>query len=77
MSTKKPEIKLDPDLSYEDARSQLQDIIRQIESGQIGLEQSMSHYERGVALYKHCKAIQDQVETKMADLTKQMQGEKG
>ncbi len=64
---------IDPNLSYEDARDQLQEIIERIETGQIGLEQSMAQYERGAALYQHCKRIQDQVEQKFADLTQQMQ----
>ncbi|CAN5809443.1 hypothetical protein BH11PLA1_BH11PLA1_21110 [soil metagenome] len=65
------------DLSYEDARAELQAIIERIESGEIGLEQSMAQYERGVALYQRCKQIQDQVEQKFADLTAQMQAETG
>ncbi len=75
MSKPMPESKitLDPKLSYEDARDQLQEIIERIETGQIGLEQSMAQYERGAALYQHCKRIQDQVEQKFADLTQQMQ----
>lgn len=68
-------VKLDADLSYEDARAELQQIIERIESGQIGLEQSMAQYERGVALYQHCKRIQEEVEQKFTDLTQQMQGE--
>lgn len=72
-STTKPA--LPADLSYEDARLELQQIIERIESGQIGLEQSIAQYERGVALYQHCKAIQEQVEQRFTDLTQQMQAE--
>jgi exodeoxyribonuclease VII small subunit len=66
-------VAINPELSYEDARDELQAIIERIETGQIGLEQSMAQYERGAALYQHCKRIQEQVEQKFSDLTQQMQ----
>lgn len=68
---------VDPEMSYEDAQSELESIIEKIESGSIGLEESITAYERGVALAKHCRSIHQRVEQKFADLTGQMQAAMG
>ncbi|MDB5478149.1 MAG: Exodeoxyribonuclease small subunit [Alphaproteobacteria bacterium] len=44
------------DLSFEDALAALEKIVRNLESGSAGLEQSIRDYEQGVALRKHCEA---------------------
>ena len=56
------------DLTYEAAVEELESIIDQIESGNIGLEQSIRRYERGAALLKHCRAILDQAEQRITEL---------
>lgn len=63
--------KADPetaDLTYEAAVEELESIIDQIESGDIGLEQSIRRYERGAALLKHCRSILDQAEQRITEL---------
>jgi exodeoxyribonuclease VII small subunit len=52
---------------------QLEQIIERIESGQVGLEQSISEYERGVALIKRCRQVLDRAEQRVEELTAQMQ----
>ena len=42
-------------LSFEDALKELETIIRQLESGDVALEQSITLYERGAALRAHCE----------------------
>lgn len=44
------------DLSYEDAKSELTRIVAQLESGQVGLEQSMELWQRGERLAAHCES---------------------
>lgn len=56
-------------LSYEEAAARLEEIIDRIESGEIGLEQSLESYERGMALLRHCRAILDRAEQKVSELT--------
>lgn len=68
---------IDPEMSYEDAQAELESIIDRIESGKIGLEDSIAAYERGVALAKHCRAIHQRIEQKFTDLTGQMQAAMG
>jgi exodeoxyribonuclease VII small subunit len=41
-------------LSFEQAMAELERIVRELEDGQTGLEESLSRYEQGVGLLKHC-----------------------
>lgn len=47
-------------LSFEDALVELETIVRKLETGESPLEDSITAYERGVKLKKHC-------ETKLRD----------
>lgn len=53
-------------LSFEQALSELERIVGELERGDVPLEQSIRVYERGEALKKHCekllKAAEDKVE---------------
>ena len=53
-------------MSFEEALSELDRIVSQLESGQAGLEESIEIYERGAALKQHCeeklKAAQAKIE---------------
>ena len=44
-------------LSFEDAIKELTNIVGKIEQGEIPLQDSLSQYERGMALIKHCQNI--------------------
>jgi len=44
----------DNNLSFEQALTDLEQIVRALEDGQIGLEDSLAHYEKGVGLLKRC-----------------------
>lgn len=54
------------DLSYEAARDELVTIVSQLESGQLGLEQSMNLWERGEALADHCTRWLDGAQARLA-----------
>ncbi len=43
-------------MSFEVALSELEAIVRDLESGKTTLEKSISAYERGIALRTHCEA---------------------
>lgn len=43
------------ELSYEDARDQLTEVVRRLESGQGGLEDSIGLWERGEMLARRCQ----------------------
>lgn len=42
-------------LSYEQARAELEEIVRILELGQMGLEESLVYWERGETLAKACE----------------------
>lgn len=56
-------------LNYEQAVERLETLIERIESGEVGLEESLQQYEVGMALIKRCRAILAQAEKKIAELT--------
>jgi exodeoxyribonuclease VII small subunit len=54
-----------PGLGYEQARDELVDIVARLESGQVGLEESMTLWERGEALAAHCARWLDRAEERL------------
>lgn len=56
-------------LTFEQAVERLEAIIGRIESGEVGLEQSIREYEHGVALLKRCRAILETAEQRVEELT--------
>ncbi len=57
------------ELSFEDALGRLEELIDQIESGEIGLEESLKRYEQGTALIKRCRSVLDGAQKKIAELS--------
>ena len=53
-------------LTYEQARDELISIVAQLEGGQIGLEESMTLWQRGEALATHCNTWLDGAEAKLS-----------
>jgi exodeoxyribonuclease VII small subunit len=62
--------------TFEEAVAQLEQIVAAIESGQIGLEDSLSRYEQGMTLVQHCRGILDRAEKRIEVLTQTAQGVK-
>ncbi len=65
----------DKEPSFEKSIDKLEDLIEQIESGEIGLEQAIAQYEQGQALIKRCQGILDKAERRIAELTQDADGE--
>ncbi len=55
-------------LNYEQAYDSLQQIVEQIEQGQVGLEESVARYEDAMKLIAHCRRILKQAEQKVTQL---------
>ncbi|NBC11247.1 MAG: exodeoxyribonuclease VII small subunit [Planctomycetes bacterium] len=55
-------------LTFEQAVEQLERIIDAIESGEVGLEQSLEQYEQGVKLLNRCRTVLDRAEQKIEKL---------
>ncbi|WGW10651.1 exodeoxyribonuclease VII small subunit [Saxibacter everestensis] len=58
---------IDPsELSYEAARDELVDVVRQLETGGSSLEQSLALWERGEALASRCQLWLDGAKERLA-----------
>jgi len=58
-------------LSFESAIKELTGIVGKIEQGEISLQDSLSQYERGMALIKHCRAILQKAEKRIEKITRE------
>jgi exodeoxyribonuclease VII small subunit len=56
-------------LTYEQAFSELADIVTRLENSQVTLEESMALFDRGQNLAKHCTLLLDTAELKVKTLT--------
>lgn len=57
-------------LNFEQALERLEAIVERIESGQLGLEESIAQYESGVSLIKRCKEILSRQEQRVEALAR-------
>ena len=55
--------------SFEEAIKELTAIVAKIEQGQIPLQDSISQYEKGMALIKHCKQILEKAEKRIEKIS--------
>ncbi len=56
------------DSRYEDLIEELETIVDRIESGEIGLEESIKGYEDGIGLVKRARQILDRAEQRIVEL---------
>ena len=64
-----------PDMTFEQAIADLEQVVTQLERGDVALENSIALYERGAQLKKHCEAKLKQAEEKVAAITLDGNGE--
>lgn len=63
-----------PPKSFEDALQELEQILSDIEGGQVGLEESLVKYERGTFLIQHCRGVLSTAEKQIELLSKTADG---
>jgi len=63
-----------PPKSFEDALAELEQIVAEIEGGEIGLEDSLVKYERGNFLIQHCRGVLGAAEKQIELLSKSADG---
>ena len=63
-----------PPKSFEDALKELEQILADIEAGELGLEESLVKYERGNFLIHHCRGVLGQAEKQIELLSKSADG---
>jgi exodeoxyribonuclease VII small subunit len=67
-----------PDISamtFEDALRALEDVVRRLESGDVPLDDSITLYERGEALRRHCQARLDAAQARIEKIVLGPDGE--
>jgi exodeoxyribonuclease VII small subunit len=52
-------------MSFEDALAEIEEIVRDLESGQGELDEAINTYARGAALKKHCEAKLKEAQAKI------------
>lgn len=52
-------------MSFEDALRALEEVVRKLESGEVPLDDSITLYERGEALRRHCQARLDAAQARI------------
>ncbi|MEW6249638.1 MAG: exodeoxyribonuclease VII small subunit [Planctomycetota bacterium] len=55
-------------LKFEEAMRRLDEIVRAMESGEIGVEESIAQYEEAMRLAAHCRQILDQAEQRIQQI---------
>jgi len=61
-------------LSFEQALGALEEIVQQLESGDVPLDKSIELYERGEALRKHCQARLDTAQQRIEKIVTDQSG---
>ena len=62
---KPPQAETIEKLSFEDSLEQLEQIVGQLEEGQIGLNEAIERYEQGAKHLKHCRRLLERAEQKI------------
>lgn len=63
------------EMSFEQAMAELEQVVGQLERGDVPLDDSISLYERGAALKARCQAKLKEAEEKVAKLTLNSDGQ--
>lgn len=63
MAAKKPTA-----VDFEKALAELEDLVEQMERGELGLEDSLRHFERGIELARSCQSALQLAEQKVEKL---------
>jgi|LSQX01.3.fsa_nt_gb exodeoxyribonuclease VII small subunit len=60
---------------FEEILKELETIVKQLETGELSLEDSLNHFEKGIKLSKKCKKKLDEAEERINILIKSDDGE--
>ena len=67
--------KLSPKTSFEDALGELEDVANKLEGGELGLDDSIKEFEKGIKLARFCQQKLEEAERKIEILQKWSDGE--
>ena len=63
------------EMSFEDALRALERVVRDLEGGEVPLDQSIALYERGEQLRKHCQARLDSAQARIEAIVQGADGQ--
>jgi len=63
--TARNDLQPSPVADFEQNLGQLEQLVGQLERGEMSLEDSLAAYERGVGLYRHCQQALEQAELRV------------
>lgn len=61
--------------SFEETLARLEDAVNRLESGALGLDDSLKLYEQGIAAYRECQEQLARAELKISKLVESLEGE--
>lgn len=61
----------DPEITFEEALTQLEEIVEQLENGDVPLEKAIEAFQKGMNLSKLCHQKLEQVERKIEQLVQE------
>jgi exodeoxyribonuclease VII small subunit len=61
-------------LKFEDHLKQVEEVVQKLETGKLGLEESLQHYEIGVSALRKCYEVLEGVEKRVSLLVKDNKG---
>lgn len=61
--------------TFEQSMAELETVVRQLEGGNVPLEESLSAFERGVGLARECDALLNEAKGRVEKLVKDAAGE--
>lgn len=59
--------------NFEQTLENLEDIVKELEGGELGLDASIKKFESGLKMYEECRGLLKDAEKKIAILTKNLQ----
>ena len=68
-------MKKDEKLSFEEAMNSLEEIVTELEKGELSLEQSVEKFKKGMELSNHCNDMLDSAEKDIKVLLKDQNGD--
>jgi exodeoxyribonuclease VII small subunit len=58
-------------IHFEQSLSELEALVKQLEKGELSLEESLKQFEKGIGLARHCQDVLNQAVQKVEQLTSQ------
>jgi exodeoxyribonuclease VII small subunit len=62
-------VMMDNSLNFEKSLKDLEKIVRELESGEVNLDESLKKFEQGIELYKNCRSTLERAEKKIKILS--------